>query len=124
MPVIATPSEPTHELGGIRFTSLATPSLGSIDTSVWRVEIAAGSPGVPHRLTREEVFVIFTGQADVRIGGHRATAGPGDVIVVPADVDFEITASGDDPLQAMCCLPVGGQAVLPNGDAFTPPWAL
>ena len=45
MAVIPAPSAPTHELGGARFTSLATPSRGSSDTSVWLVEIGPGTPG-------------------------------------------------------------------------------
>jgi hypothetical protein len=39
MPVLTAPATPTHDLGGARFTSLATPSRGATDTSVWKVEI-------------------------------------------------------------------------------------
>ena len=123
MTVIPAPAAPTHQLGGASFTSLATPSRGSKDTSVWQVEIQPGTPATPHRLTREEVFVVLAGRADVRIGGQAATAEPGDVIVVPVAVDFEIVAGGTEPLRALCCLPVGGQAQLADGEPFTPPWA-
>ena len=37
MAVIPAPAAPTHDLGPTRFTSLATPSRGSDDTSVWLV---------------------------------------------------------------------------------------
>jgi mannose-6-phosphate isomerase-like protein (cupin superfamily) len=110
-------------VGGARFTSLATPSRGTTDTSVWRVEIPPNEPAVPHQLTREEVFVVLDGHADVRIGNQRAVAGPGDAIVVPAGVDFQLAVTGSQVLRALCCLPVGGQAVLEDGQAFTPPWA-
>lgn len=123
MAVITAPTGPTHEVGGTRFTSLATPSRGSTDTSVWRVEIAPGTPATPHRLTKEEVFVVLAGTAATRIDGLDADAATGDVVVVPPGVDFEITAAGDEPLQALCCLPVGGQALLGDGKAFNPPWA-
>jgi mannose-6-phosphate isomerase-like protein (cupin superfamily) len=123
MAVIPAPAAPTHRLGGASFTSLATPSRGSKDTSVWQVEIQPGTPATPHRLTREEVFVILGGSALVHIDGESATAGPGDVVVVPAAVDFEIVAGGAEPLRALCCLPVGGQARLADGEPFTPPWA-
>src|SRR6185437_1945537 len=86
MPVLTAPATPTHDLGGARFTSLATPSRGATDTSVWKVEILPGAPATPHSLTRE------------------ANAGAG-------------------PLRLLCCLPVGGQARLPDGSTFTPPWA-
>ena len=123
MAVIPAPTAPTHQLGGASFTSLATPSRGSLDTSVWQVEIQPGTPATPHRLTREEVFVVLAGRADVRIDGQPGTAGPGDVVVVPVAVDFEIVAGGSEPLRALCCLPVGGQAQLADGEPFTPPWA-
>lgn len=124
MPVIPAPIGPTHELGGTTFTALATPSRGSTDTSVWRVEIPPGTPATPHRLTREEVFVLLGGRADVTIDGRRETAGAGDVVVVPPDVEFAIAVDGPEPLRALCCLPVGGQARLAEGEPFTPPWAL
>jgi quercetin dioxygenase-like cupin family protein len=124
MAVVPCPPSPTHELGGARFTSLATPSRGSSDTSVWRVEIAPGTPGTPHRLTREEVFVVLAGRAEVRLGDTVSSAGPGDAIVVPPDVPFALAAEGDETLHALCCLPVGGQGQLADGEPFTPPWAM
>ena len=123
MAVIPAPAEPTHELGGARFTSLATPSRGSRETAVWRVEIAPHTPATPHSLTREEVFVVLDGEAAVRIGGVRGSAHPGDAIVVPADVGFELWNENGTPLRLLCCLPVGGQGQMPDGDPFTPPWA-
>ena len=109
MAVIPAPAAPTHHLGGTSFTALATPSRGSKDTSVWQVEIQPGTPATPHRLTREEVFVILDGSARVRIDGDSATAEAGDVVVVPAAVDFEIVAGGTQPLRALCCLPQQSQ---------------
>ena len=122
MPIIPAPSSPTHDLGDTRFTALASPSRGSNENSVWIVEIDPGTPATPHRLTREEVFVVLDGAASVRVGDVTGTASPGDAVVVPPDVDFEIACLGRSPLRMVCCLPVGGQAQV--GDAtFTPPWA-
>ena len=123
MAVLPAPPAPTHELGGARFTSLATPSRGSTDTSVWLVELEPGHPAQPHRLTREEVFVVLDGRAQVHLDGAVSTAGAGDAIVVPAGVPFALAAEGEGPLRALCCLPVGGQGQLPGGEPFTPPWA-
>lgn len=122
MPIIPAPAAPTHDLGDTRFTALASPSRGSAETSVWIVEIDPGTPATPHRLTREEVFVVLDGAASVRIGEVAGTATSGDAVVVPPGVDLEIAAAGDTPLRMVCCLPIGGQARI--GDAtFTPPWA-
>jgi len=122
MSVISAPHRPTHDLGGARFTSLATPSRGSTETSVWRVDIAPGTDATPHRLTREEVFVVLAGCATVSLGGVEEVAGTGDAIVVPPDTDFSLSNTGPDDLQLVCCLPVGGQAVTSQA-TFTPPWA-
>ena len=123
MPVLSAPAAPTHTLPGARFTSLATPERGSVDTSVWRVELSPGTPATPHQVTREEVFVVLSGRASVRLGGEQREALPGDAIVVPRDTPFEISALGDEPMHAICCLPVGGQARLGDGTMFVPPWA-
>ena len=123
MPVVPAPPTFTHELPGARFTSLATPSRGSAETSVWLVELVPGAPGRPHRLTREEVFVVLEGTAEVRLGDTASLARSGDAIVVPPGIDFALAATGDQPLRALCCLPVGGQGQLADGDPFTPPWA-
>jgi quercetin dioxygenase-like cupin family protein len=123
MPVLHAPATPTHDLGGTRFTSLATPTCGATDTAVWTVEILPGTPATPHSLTREEVFVVLDGTAGVRIAGVPEEAGPGDAIVVPAGVEFALSNAGAGPLRLVCCFPVGGQARLADGSTFTPPWA-
>lgn len=124
MPVLTAPTTPTHRLPGTSFTPLAAPSLGPTETSVWKVSIDAGTESVPHSLTRGEVFVVLRGSARVRIGDATQSAAAGDVIIVPADTSFELTNSGVDVLEAMCCMPVGGQAQMGAGEPFTPPWAL
>ncbi len=123
MAVLRAPAAPTHDLGGARFTSLATPTLGSVDTAVWIVEIVPGTPATPHSLTREEVFVVLEGTASVTIAGVHDEAAPGDAIVVPAGVGFELSNLGGEALRLVCCLPVGGQAQTADGAVFTPPWA-
>jgi quercetin dioxygenase-like cupin family protein len=123
MPVIPTPPAATHELPGTRFTSLATPSRGSVETAVWQVEIEPGTQPAPHSLTREEVFVVLDGTASVEIGGVAGSASTGDAIAVPPDTTFVLANGGDDTLRLLCCLPVGGQARMGDGEPFTPPWA-
>src|SRR6476661_7700650 len=100
MSVLTAPTAPTHELPGARFTSLATPSLGTTETAVWTVEILPGTDAALHEVTREEIFVGLAG------------------------VEFSIAAAGPAPFRALVCLPVGGQAVMGGGEPFTPPWAL
>ena len=124
MPVITAPRQPTHELGGTTFTSLATPSRGSRRTSVWEVSIAPGETPTPHRMTDEEVFVVLEGAAAVTLGSEVTEAQVGDAVVVPSGVEFSLANAGAGPLRLLCCLPVGGQAQLADGEPFTPPWAM
>lgn len=124
MPVLPTPHAPTHVQGSVAATSLATPSRGATDTAVWRVSIEPGAAPVPHRLTREEVFVVLRGNASVTFDGAPEEAGPGDAIVVPAGPLFTLSNASTEPLELLCCLPVGGQAQIDDGDPFTPPWAV
>jgi len=124
MPVLPAPTTHTHALEHARFTSLATPSLGASEVSVWRVELTPGAPGVTHQLTRGEVFVVESGRVAVLLGSASSAAAAGDTIVVPPDTDFAMSAAGDEPAVALCVLPPGGQARMPGGDPFTPPWAL
>src|SRR6187399_3191082 len=84
MPLIERHSAPTFQLPGTHFTGLAAPSRGSTETSVWLVELAAGTPAVPHCLTREEIFVCLEGQANARLGDEEFLVGPGSALVVPA----------------------------------------
>src|SRR3954465_766568 len=105
MAVVPAPAAPTHELGGARFTSLATPSRGSTDTSDWLVEISPGAPATPHRLAREEGFGVLDGRAEVQLDGEVSVAEAGDAIVVPAGVPFALAPAGGGPLRAPVCLP-------------------
>lgn len=124
MPVLHPPAGPTHELPGARFTTLASPSRGSAETSVWRVELLPGTEATPHSVTREEIFVALEGTAVATLEGVEHAVGPGDALVLPAGVAFALRAAGDTPFHAVVCLPVGGQAALEGGKPFTPPWAL
>jgi len=86
------------------------------------VEIEPGTPATPHSLTREEVFVVLAGRANVRIGEASAVAEVGDAIVVPPETQFELSNADSKVLRLLCCLPVGGMAML-GDQSFTPPWA-
>src|SRR5262245_31146240 len=124
MSVLTCPSQPTHELPGARFTTLATPSRGTCETAVWTVEILPGVDAVLHEVTREEIFVALAGEGVATVAGAEHRVRQGGALVVPAGVEFCVAAAGPEPFRALVCLPVGGQAVMPGGEPFTPPWAV
>ena len=123
MPVLPAPFAPTHDIPGARFTTLASPSRGSAETSVWRLELLPGAEPVPHTVTREEIFVALDGEAVATLDGVDQTVLSGDTLVLPVGVEFRLVATGAVPFRALVCLPVGGQAATIGGEPFTPPWA-
>src|SRR5262245_23847197 len=124
MPIIKHDEAPLFTADGTTVTGYAAPSRGAADTSVWRVELAAGSASPLHSLTREEVFMALDGRAVATIDGVQHAVGPGDCLNVPAGSAFAIAAAGDAPFRALTCMPAGGKAtVLPDGPTFVPPWA-
>ena len=123
MPLIPALAARAHELHGARFVTLASPSLGAAETSVWRVVLPPDLPPTEHRVTREEVFVVLAGRGVATLDGVAHALAPGDALVLPADVAFTLRADGPAPLEALVCFPVGGQAVIGDAPPFTPPWA-
>lgn len=122
MPILARTI--THRLHGAEFTTLASPSLGSAETSVWRLALSAEATPTEHSVTREEIFVIVAGHGVACLDGEAHPLGPGSTLVLPPGVRFSLAARGPEPLEAVVCLPVGGQALLQaGGEPFTPPWA-
>lgn len=111
------------QIPNVTFTGLAAPSRGARDNAVWLVEIAPGTPGAVHRLTREEVIVALAGEAVATLDGATHTLTPGGALVVPPGADFALANHGAAPFRAVAVLPVGGQACMPGGEPFTPPWA-
>lgn len=123
MPFIDHAEAPRFELHGVSFTGLASPSRGASETAVWLVTLPPGAEGVPHQLTREEVFVAIEGAALAQVDGQTHELRPGCALVVPAHVDFCLANPYDAPFRTVAVLPVGGQAMMAGSPPFTPPWA-
>ena len=122
MPVIDHNDQRHHELHGARFQTLASPSLGTVETSVWRLRLEPGTPGVAHRVTREEIFVVLDGSATATLDGEPQPLCSGSTLILPAGVELALK-TGAEALEAIVCLPVGGQGIVGDGEPFTPPWA-
>lgn len=122
MPVIRNTEAPVFNLPGLTVHGLASPKRGAKETCVWRITLAPGAPGVPHSVTREEVFVAMAGSAIATLGGMDHPLAPGDTLVVPAGVEFMLANPSEYAFEAFVSFPVGGQAQT-HGGTFTPPWA-
>ena len=123
MPLLSRSDAPTFSLPGIRFTTLSSPSRGARENAVWEFTVEPGVVGSPHRLTREETFVALEGQAAVEVDGQRHVLGAGHALVVPAGQSLALSNPGSQAFRALAVFPVGGQAVIGEQPAFTPPWA-
>jgi quercetin dioxygenase-like cupin family protein len=122
MPIIRASLAPLFTVPGLTVTGLAAPSRGACETCVWRLALAAHTPGAPHSLDREEIFVALTGRAVATVGDDRLELGPGDALIVPARQAFSLANPHDEPFEALAVLPVGGLAAMPEGAPFAPPW--
>jgi mannose-6-phosphate isomerase-like protein (cupin superfamily) len=114
---------PQFTLPGVTFIGLASPSRGAKENAVWRLIMAPGVAPLPHRLTREEIFVATAGSAVATIAGEFHALAAGDSIVVPAGTEFALATPGGEAFEAVVILPVGGQAMMGDEAPFTPPWA-
>jgi mannose-6-phosphate isomerase-like protein (cupin superfamily) len=122
MTVVTPQAAPTFEIGEASITGLASPSRGARDTAAWRIRLNPDHPSPVHSLDREEVFIVLEGALTARFEDHEETAPAGGALIVPARVEFSIMAR-EAPAEAVCMLPVGGQATS-EGETFTPPWAV
>lgn len=123
MPVFPAPATPTEEFPGIRFTTLVAPRFGSSDVAVSRVHIDPDAPALPHSLTREEIFIVLAGIAEVHVDDETHRAHPGETILIPANTEFAIGSVGTSVLELLVVLPVGGELNLSDGTTFKPPWS-
>lgn len=124
MPIIKSSVAPEFALPGLHVVGLASPARGAQETSVWRLAIAAGTPGTPHTVDREEIFVALSGRAVATVGGETHAFAAGDALIVPAGTPFALANPHAEPFEAIAALPVGGRARMPDGEPFTPPWGV
>jgi mannose-6-phosphate isomerase-like protein (cupin superfamily) len=122
MPVIHAAQTVAHHMHGTVFTSYAAPARGSRELCAWRIEIPAGTEGVPHHVSREEVLYILSGTARATVDDQCEEAAAGDVILVPAGSRFGVDSLGDEPVTAWVTTSVGFAGILPDGSWMTPPW--
>ncbi|MFC1416560.1 cupin domain-containing protein [Streptacidiphilus cavernicola] len=123
MPYVRGGQAVVHEIHGVRFTAHANPGTGSRAIAAWRGEIPAGTPGVPHTVSHEEVIHVLSGTLRFSVDGDTADLGAGDTAIVPAGALFRLDNPTDRPAATWVSTAVGLTAALPDGSTLTPPWA-
>jgi quercetin dioxygenase-like cupin family protein len=122
MPVLREQDAVQHRLHGATFNSFVAPSSGSSELCAWRLEVAAGTTGVPHRVNREEVLLVLTGELTATINGAAAALRAGEVAFVPAGALFGLDNVSDAPATAWVTTSIGLEATLADGSLISPPW--
>ncbi|OUC98014.1 cupin domain-containing protein [Streptosporangium minutum] len=117
-------------------TTLASPTQGGSGQAVWRVDMRPGQAGPLHAIDTEQVWTLLDGGATVELGGEKLAVGPGDTLVLPADVPRRLSADPATGLAAIVAAPAGMRAyvvddtrvsadcAVPDGDKILPAWVV
>ncbi|MFC7548098.1 cupin domain-containing protein [Plantactinospora sp. GCM10030261] len=106
-----------------QMTTLAAPSVGSRELSLWRVRMAAGARGPLHTIDREQVFMPLAGSFTITVAGTATTVGTGTTAILPAGAQRQVAVL-DGPAEALVCMPSAGRVTVPDEPASRPlPWA-
>jgi quercetin dioxygenase-like cupin family protein len=76
-------------------TTYASPTLGSEELSVWRVEMKATAQGPVHVVDSEQVWTGLSGQATITLGSDELELREGQAVVLPAGIERQVKATDD-----------------------------
>jgi quercetin dioxygenase-like cupin family protein len=134
MPVIRNAQRRRTETPNAVMTTLASPTQGGAAIALWRVDMQPGQTGPLHAIDAEQIFSVLEGGASVLLGQDTIEVGPGDTLVMPADVPRRITADARAGVVAIGTAPagmlayvldgsaVGAHCATPEGDKLVPAW--
>src|SRR3954468_18127960 len=97
MPVIRERDAVAHRMHGAVFHSFAAPAKGSRELCAWRLEVAPGTAGAAHRVSKEEGFLLLSGALDVTLDGVTSTLAPGEAALVPAGAEVRVDNASGEP---------------------------
>jgi mannose-6-phosphate isomerase-like protein (cupin superfamily) len=123
MPVIRSTEATRHEIHGAEFIAYANTGTGSAELCAWSLRLPAEQPGLAHKISQEEVFLVTAGAPRVSIDGEAATLAPGDVAIAPAGCLLRVDNPGAQPSTLWVTTRTGLTAQLDDGSSLTPPWA-
>jgi quercetin dioxygenase-like cupin family protein len=112
---------PRHETPNAVMRTLAAPSLGGSDLSVWEVAMREGQRGPLHEVNREQVWTVVSGELQVQTDGQTFIVRAGDTLCLPPDERRQIAAITD--ARAVVASPAGPIVTTVDGDSRPLPWA-
>lgn len=103
-------------------TTYASPTQGSAELSLWKVEMKEGGQGPLHVFDSEQIWTVMSGVASVELGDEKLELTAGSTAVFPAGVIRRITADQDFTAvvagYGTATVTVPGETT----DRGTPPW--
>lgn len=84
MQIVRAASRRTTTTPNATMTTLASPTLGDAQSSIWLVEMPPDREGPEHAFAGEILWSITSGSGIVRVGGADQTLAMGDTAVLPA----------------------------------------
>ena len=104
-------------------TTLASPTQGASEHSLWRVDMQPGQSGPPHVISAEQIWTVLAGSLGVEVGGQELTLGPGDTLVIPGGELRRFGTGPDGGFAAIVAGPADSRAALADGsDKGVPGW--
>jgi quercetin dioxygenase-like cupin family protein len=123
MPLIPQSETRRTETPNAVMTTLASPTQGGAEHSVWRVEMAPGASGPAHAFDAQQVWTAVAGAATVELDGEALAVAAGDTLVLPSQAPRRIVADSAAGFTAIVAGSSAGRATLTDGtDRGIPPW--
>ncbi len=103
-------------------TTYASPTQGSAELSLWRVEMKEGAQGPLHVFDTEQIWTALTGKATVEVDDRTVDLAAGDTVVLPAGAHRRITAGAEFTAVVAGYGTATVSVVGEDGDRGTPAW--
>jgi quercetin dioxygenase-like cupin family protein len=122
MPVVRTSDARRSSTPNATMTTFASPTLGGAEVALWQVEMVPGATGPLHWFDVEQVWTVLAGAARIELGDEPVDVGPGDTVVMPAELPRRVHADPEAGFTAMVAAPGGALATAPGAEPVLPPW--
>lgn len=105
-------------------TTLASPTQGGAERSLWRVDVPGDVQGPAHAIDVEQIWTFVAGSATVRAEGEAVDVAAGDTIVLDADLERRLIAGADGFTAIVTGSADGRATVADKPEKIVPPWIL
>ncbi|MBB2890374.1 cupin domain-containing protein [Flexivirga oryzae] len=121
MQIVRAAERRTSTTPNATMTTLASPTLGGAQSSLWLVEMPAGIRGPEHSFAGEIVWSLTAGSGIVRVGEVESPLEAGDTVVIPAGELRQFTA-GSTGFSGVVTVREGEAFLGDGSSAGVPPW--